>query len=143
MPPRVVLDQLNIVVKDMASMAAFYERLGLTLEGGPPEWAANHRDTPEPDGTSLGLDSAPFAAVWNQGWPGGTGVVIGFRVASREDVDALYGELTAAGYAGQQAPYDAFWGARYAIVEDPDGHSVGLMSPADPARRGMPPPPPA
>lgn len=26
-------------------------------------------------------------------------------------------------------------GARYAIVEDPDGNYVGVMSPSDPARR--------
>ena len=35
----------------------------------------------------------------------------------------------------QQEPYDAFWGARYAIVEDPDGNAVGLMSPIDPDRQ--------
>ena len=61
----------------------------------------------------------------------------------REDVDDLYEELTAAGHAGQQPPYDAFWGARYAIVLDPSGNAVGLMSPVDPARRGRPPTPPA
>jgi hypothetical protein len=32
-------------------------------------------------------------------------------------------------------PYDAFWGARYAIVEDAGGNAVGIMSPVDPARR--------
>jgi hypothetical protein len=25
----------------------------------------------------------------------------------------------------------AFFGARYAMVDDPDGHSIGLMSPID------------
>ena len=39
----------------------------------------------------------------------------------------------------QQAPYDAFWGGRFAIVEDPDGNPVGLMSPNDPAMRTAPP----
>ena len=48
--------------------------------------------------------------------------------------------LTAAGYAGSQPPYDAFWGARYAIVEDPDGNDVGLMSPIDAQRRFVPSP---
>jgi len=50
-------------------------------------------------------------------------------------------ELTAAGYRGQQRPYDAFFGARYAVVEDPDGNPVGLMSPVEPARRSSPPTP--
>ena len=57
---------------------------------------------------------------------------MGLRVSSREDVDRLYAAVTGAGYASQQPPYDAFWGARYAIVEDPDGNAVGLMSPIDP-----------
>jgi uncharacterized glyoxalase superfamily protein PhnB len=68
-------------------------------------------------------------------------VVLGFRLASRESVDALYEELTGAGYRGAQPPYDAFWGARYAIVADPDGNSVGIMSPSDPERRSAATPP--
>ena len=60
-------------------------------------------------------------------------------VASREAVGERWAELTGAGYTGRQPPYDAFWGARYAIVIDPDGNHVGLMSPVDPARRGAPP----
>ena len=38
-------------------------------------------------------------------------------------VDVAYGDLTEAGYAGQQPPFDAFWGARYAVVTDPDGNA--------------------
>ena len=66
-------------------------------------------------------------------------VVVGFSVASREEVDRLFAELTAAGHEGLQPPWDAFWGARYAIVEDPDGIAVGLMSPISPERRAPPP----
>jgi len=65
--------------------------------------------------------------------------VLGFSVATRDDVDRIYAEVTGAGYTGQQAPYDAFWGARYAIVADPDGNAVGIMSPSDPDRRSAPP----
>jgi hypothetical protein len=61
--------------------------------------------------------------------------VLGFKVESRERVDEIYADLTAAGYRGQQPPYDAFWGARYAVIEDPDGNAVGIMSPVDPDRR--------
>lgn len=57
---------------------------------------------------------------------------------SRDRVDEIHADLIGAGYAGQQEPYDAFWGARYAVVEDPDGNPVGIMSPVDPARRGDP-----
>ncbi len=66
-------------------------------------------------------------------------VVVGFHVPSRSGVDELYAKLTDAGYAGLQAPINAFWGSRYAIVEDPDGVAVGLMSPVSPEMRSPPP----
>jgi hypothetical protein len=33
---------------------------------------------------------------------------------------------------------DGFWGARYAVIEDPDGNAVGIMSPVNPDRRSQP-----
>lgn len=91
----------------------------------------------------MDLDSREFAAVWNQGWPAGdSGAVLGLRFPTREAVDVLCAELTGDGYVGQQAPYDAFWGARYAVVQDPDGNAVGLMSPSDPEHRSIGPAPP-
>jgi uncharacterized glyoxalase superfamily protein PhnB len=141
---RPVLDQLNIVVRDVKAAVDFYRLLGLEIPETLPEWQAHHRSADMSGEVDLDLDSAAFTASWNDGWPVATsGVVVGFRVAMREDVDDLYAELTGAGHVGQQAPYDAFWGARYAIVEDPSGNAVGLMSPVDPARRTRPPDPPA
>jgi uncharacterized glyoxalase superfamily protein PhnB len=87
------------------------------------------------------LDSVAFAKQWNPGLDEtklGCGVLVFFHVESREDVD----RVTAAGHPSHKAPEDAFWGARYAIVADPDGNSVGIMSSIDPARRRPPPPPP-
>ena len=136
-----VFAQLNLVVADMTASVAFYRCLGLPIDTSQP-WAAHHIDIRMPNGLELSLDSVAFAKRWDQGWraqPGPGRNVIGFNLPSREAVDERYAELTAAGYAGQQPPYDAFWGARYAIVEDPDGNPVGLMSPLDPARRAAPP----
>jgi uncharacterized glyoxalase superfamily protein PhnB len=98
---------------------------------------------PGGEGTDLGfdLDSASFAKEWNAGWPGGPGVVLGFHVETRQAVDDLVAELAAAGASVQQEPWDAFWGARYAVVSDPDGNAVGIMSPADDAHRRDHPPP--
>jgi uncharacterized glyoxalase superfamily protein PhnB len=82
-----------------------------------------------------------MAAIWHVGWrqpTGGSRVVLGFSFPSREAVDERYADLVGAGYAGRQPPYDAFWGARYAIVQDPDGNDVGLMSPIDPTKRSVP-----
>lgn len=139
-----VLDQINLVVADMKATAAFYERLGVTVPAPPAPWSDDHRTATTGRGLDFDLDSSSFAAQWNEGWLAGkTGVVIGFRLPTRDAVDATHADLVEAGYVSQQAPYDAFWGARYAVMEDPDGNSVGLMSPMDPAMRAAPPDPPA
>ena len=141
---RAVLDQLNIVVRDVEAAVDFYRRLGLQIPDTLPAWQAHHRTVDGAGAIDLDLDSAAFTPQWDAGWPARqAGVVVGFRVETREDVDELYEELTGAGHRGQQPPYDAFWGARYAILEDPSGNAVGLMSPVDPERRTAPAAPPA
>jgi uncharacterized glyoxalase superfamily protein PhnB len=140
------LNLLDLVVRDMEASIAFYRALGVAI----PEQAiwrtasgAHHVDLTMPGGFNVHFDSAALAKAYDRGWrePSGTGTrnVIGFRVGSREEVDRIHEKLTGLGYKSAQPPYDAFWGARYAIVEDPDGNHVGLMSPSDPAHRGAPP----
>ena len=132
-----VLSQLNFVVRDMDVTVAFYRRLGLPVEARP---GAEHVAVHLP-GLLLEFDSVDFVPQWDSGWRGSTGgtTVIGFAVASRDAVDETYAAMTGAGYTGHQPPYDAFWGARYAILDDPDGNPVGIMSPIDEDRRTWPP----
>ncbi|MDQ3145504.1 MAG: VOC family protein [Actinomycetota bacterium] len=143
---RPVLDQLNLVVSDMEATLAFYRRLGLVIDD-EQVWrtssGAHHAQATGTGGVQLEFDSVAMAAFWDPGLrpPSGGGArgVIGFSLPSREEVDDLCADLAAAGAAVSQPPTDMFWGARYAIVEDPDGNHVGLMSPSDPARRSPPP----
>jgi catechol 2,3-dioxygenase-like lactoylglutathione lyase family enzyme len=140
---RPILDQFNLVSADVEASVAFYRLLGLEIPDVSPDWQDRHRNAQLPDGIDLDFDSVDFARRWNQGWPKASPKpmgVLGFRLPTREAVDETFARLTAAGYRGQQTPYDAFWGARYAIVEDPDGNAVGLMSAADEAHRGPVPP---
>jgi uncharacterized glyoxalase superfamily protein PhnB len=132
---------LNLVVADMAASLDFYRRLGIAAPEGQHA-AGAHVQLTMPGGFSLELDTAESARLWHAGWradPTGVRVVIGFSLPSREAVDERYAELTSAGYTGRQPPFDAFWGARWAIVADPDGDDIGLMSPVDESRRTWPP----
>jgi catechol 2,3-dioxygenase-like lactoylglutathione lyase family enzyme len=133
-----ILDQVSLVVSDMQASVAFYRRLGLTIPDTDAAFQAHHRSASVPGGIDIDFDSTEFARHWDKGWATGPGVVVGFKVDSRERVDAIYSDLTGAGYRGQQEPYDTFWGVRYAVVEDPDGNAAGIMSPVDPARRSDP-----
>jgi uncharacterized glyoxalase superfamily protein PhnB len=141
-----VLNQLDLVVGDMEATLAFYRALGVDI----PEEAvwrtasgAHHVDLTMPSGFVVHFDSAKLARVYDAGWKpptgSGTRTVLTFPVETREQADKLYEKLVALGHASSQPPYDTFWGARSAIVEDPDGNHVGVMSPSDPTRRGGPP----
>ncbi len=142
-----VLNQLNLVVKNMAASIAFYRLLGIAIEpAAHPGWRAHHATAIMPNGMRLELDSELFAKQWNAGWQtarAGANGVIFFYVGTRNEVDRLYVEIMHAGYESQQYPLDAFWGARYAIVLDPDKNPVGIMSPIESDRRSVPPPPPS
>ncbi len=138
------LDQVNLVVRDVEASRAFYGRLGLDFgDARDPLWANHHVGALHGQQTAIDvdLDSTSFVHKWDAGWPGGTGVVMGFKVDSRQEVDELVQALAAQGVAVQQEPFDAFWGARYAVLSDPDGNGVGIMSPVDPAARSEPPSP--
>ena len=144
-----ILNQLNLVVQDMERSIAFYRLLGLAI----PESAiwrtstgatgAHHVEVRMPSGFELELDSPALAKVYNAGWrptsDTGSRAVMSFHLADAAAVDETYRRMAAAGHVTAQPPYDTFWGSRYAIVIDPDGNHVGLISPPDNARRGKPP----
>jgi len=54
---------------------------------------------------------------------------LAFKCDSPAHVDETFNKLTRAGHAGHKAPWDAFWGQRYAIVVDPDGNHISLFAP--------------
>lgn len=144
-----ILDQINLVCGDPDASIAFYRRLGVEIPE-PRVWrtstGAHHISAAEQSleqSIAFDLDSIEFARRWNAGWKDRTDlkgrIVIGFSVGTREEVDAIFHDMTGAGYRGLQKPCDAFWGARYAIIEDPDGVAVGLMSPISPKMKSPPP----
>ena len=142
---RPVLDQINIVTANIRETIAFYRLLGIEVPDPPLAKSGEpfHVNCDAGGDTDLDLDSDAFARVWNENWRGRTDlggrVVVGFHVDTREQVDQVYEKLTQAGHKGLQPPWDAFWGSRYAIVEDPNGIAVGLMSPRDSAKGYWPP----
>ncbi len=137
-----LFDQVNLVVADMDAMLRCYRNLGVTI-ASPQEWptgsGALHAQV-EFAGVRLEFDNISMAKIWDAARRGGRGgkTILSFSLPSREAVDARYQQVTAQGYAGLHPPHDAFWGAQYAIVQDPEGNDVGLMSPIDPNRKFSP-----
>ncbi|MHC9294343.1 VOC family protein [Mycobacterium sp. LTG2003] len=119
---------IEIVAKDLGRSLAFYRLLGLAI----PDEEGPHVEVELPGGGKLAFDTEETIAGLHPGWSPPTEpgrVVIGFELNAPAAVDALYDKLVAAGHPGVLAPFDAFWGHRYATVEDPDGTSVDLYAP--------------
>ena len=132
--------QVNIVVADVKAAAAFLDQLGAGVEDIGPDWAAHHRAIATTGKEfDADLDSSEFARYWG-GLPRGfNGVVMNLRVDERAQVDELFERSLSLGAKRLRRPFDAFWGARYAVVEGPGPIYVGLMSQADPSHRAAPP----
>jgi len=127
MPPQ--FDLVGLVVKDMKVSLDFYRALGLAIPEG-----AEKEDHVEYKAGSIRLawDTIQLIQSIDASWTppaGGHSIGLAFLCASPAEVDKTYKHITALGYDGHKAPWDAFWGQRYATVHDPDGNSVDLFAP--------------
>lgn len=126
---RAQLDLIGLVVEDMARSLAFYRLLGLDL---PPDADGRpHAETVLAGGLRLAWDTVETVRSFDPDWKpptGGHRIALAFRFDTPAEVDAAYDELVSQGGHGHKAPWDAFWGQRYAIVDDPDGNAVDLFA---------------
>jgi uncharacterized glyoxalase superfamily protein PhnB len=122
-------DLIGIIVNDMAAALAFYRRLGLDIPA--PADTEPHVEHVLPGGVRLAFDSVGTVESFDPDWTpttGGHRISLAFACDSPAEVDAVYADLTGAGYQGYKAPFDAFWGQRYATVHDPDGNAVEFFA---------------
>jgi hypothetical protein len=135
------IDQINVVIADVAAATAFLADLGVDVPPAPPGWERHHVGLPAAPGFEIEVDSGVFAQEWGGLPPGFTGVVLNLRVAGRGDVDALHERAVSLGGRSLRAPYDAFWGSRFAVVEGPGPTVLGILSPREADHATAPPDP--
>ncbi|MFO7548060.1 MAG: VOC family protein [Acidimicrobiia bacterium] len=123
------LDALGLVVADMPATLAFYRRLGLEIPAGAD--AEEHVEVAVAGGLRLMFDTVELVRSFSEWEPasGGHRVALAFLCVSPAEVDATHDALVADGHRSHLAPFDAFWGQRYATVLDPDGNPVDLFAP--------------
>ncbi|WP_028778497.1 VOC family protein [Shimazuella kribbensis] len=118
-------DMVGIVVENMNKSLDFYRLLGLEI---PKE--ANQEPHVEVKQGELRLAFDTLETIksiygeWEK--PTGHRLELAFLC---EDVDQVYQTLINNGYIGFREPWDAFWGQRYAIVQDPDDNLISLFAP--------------
>lgn len=120
-------DALGIVTADMKRSHEFYAMLGVPV----PDELEDHTEATLATGIRLMWDTEELIRQIQPGWQKPTGHRLGlaFRCESPADVDAIFARVTEAGFRGAKAPWDAFWGQRYAQLLDPDDNIVDLFAP--------------
>ena len=123
------LDVIGIVVADMGKALAFYRMLGVAVPAGADD--EPHVEAVLPGGLRLAFDTEATIASFHPEWKGGPGGRVGLSIALPDAaaVDGAYAQVVEAGHRSELAPFDAFWGQRYATVLDPDGTGVDLFAP--------------
>jgi uncharacterized glyoxalase superfamily protein PhnB len=119
-----------LVVNDMAASLAFYRMLGLEI---PEEADTEGHVESRVGGMRLAWDTVEVVQSFSDyhAPEGGHRIGLAFLCESPVEVDELHSNLTSAGYRSHVAPFDAFWGQRYATVFDPDDNPVDLFAPLD------------
>lgn len=118
--------QVNLIVSDLERTRAFYGILGWELLAMGDRAARFSGDD-----LVVAFHLPAFAQSWDSAYAGAMGgsAVLDIGCGSVDDVDELFASLVDAGARVRQAPWDTFFGDRYALVEDPDGNIIGLKAP--------------
>ena len=126
MAPR--LDALGLVSSDLPRSLAFYRRLGIDLPD--PGDGPGHVEATLPGGLRLMWDTVESVRSFDPEFEpsSGGGAALAFDCGSPDAVDETLAALIEAGCTSTKAPWDAFWGQRYASAMDPDGHSLDLFA---------------
>jgi catechol 2,3-dioxygenase-like lactoylglutathione lyase family enzyme len=128
-PAPIVLTHIEIVVADMAAALAFYRDLGLDVD--PEADSAPHAEAVLPSGVRVAWDTVTVIRASEPNWAppqGGHAMALAFDCGAPARVDAEYARMLGLGHHGHQAPFDAFWGQRYASLADPDGNPIDLFA---------------
>ena len=125
------LDAVGIVVTDLGRAVRFYRLLGVPFEAGAETSEHGHADAPLAGGMRLMVDTEAEMRKFDPSWKRSSGspsAALAFQCAGPKEVDELYADALAAGGRTHKAPWDAFWGQRYAQLRDPDGNEVDLYA---------------
>ena len=122
------IDAVGVSSSNFQRSVDFYKLLGFQF----PEFKADedHLESITPDGSArLMIDSKSLlrSILGADPQPGNhSSFAINYETAA--EVDRVSAEVKKAGFTVVSEPWDAFWGQRYAILEDPDGYKVDLYA---------------
>ncbi|MBX3005176.1 MAG: VOC family protein [Anaerolineales bacterium] len=123
------IDAVAVSSTNMKNTMAFYKLLGFQFDAYDAD--AQHVEPRTPQGSArLMIDAASLLAdLLGEAPRPGNHAVFALQLASAAEVDRVSAAVKAAGHPLIREPWDAPWGQRYAIVQDPDGYRIDLYAP--------------
>ena len=123
------IDAVGVTTSNLSKTVEFYTILGFSF----PEYKddEDHLEATSIDGSSrLMIDNKTVIkdVVGKDPKPANHSN-FGVHYDSAEQINNVIANLETAGFKIFKKPWDAVWGQRYAIVEDPDGYKIDLYSP--------------
>lgn len=112
-----------LLIDDLSRSVAFYRRLGVEF---PPDVDVRKDVAVDIGGGHTLVLTTTFVQNDAKRVPpsGGARAFLEFFVDDEPSVDALFADLTAAGYHGRRSPFRTDFDAYMGMVDDPDGNTV-------------------
>ena len=122
------IDAIGVTSANFAATTKFYSLLGFKFPSLEP--GAKHLEALTPPGeVRLMIDDVGLIKnIMSADPKPPTHSSFAILCESPAGVDVVCERVRAAGFAVVKAPWDAFWGQRYAIVADPDGYMCDLFA---------------
>ena len=120
-------DAIGIVSENPARSIEFFKILGVEIKQYEN---SGHFEGTTTSGVRIMLDTVDIIQSMDENWKKtqGNGIVLCFKQDSPNQVNETYNRLSKAGFKEIKAPWDAFWGHRYACIADPDGNQIDLFA---------------
>lgn len=122
------IDAVGISSTNLEKTVAFYKLLGFQFSEYDPK--EQHLEPLTPDGSArLMIDAASLLeSILGEAPRPGNHSSFAVNYDSPAEVDRVVVAVKAAGHTVSAEPWDAEWGQRYAIVQDPDRYRVDLYA---------------
>lgn len=122
------LNAVGVITSNLSRTVEFYKLLGFEFPEYKPD-EGHVESIIKNGGTKLMIDSKQIVKdiIGEDPMPGNHSS-FAVEYDSPAEVNEISRKVKEAGFKVVKEPWDAFWGQRYAVVEDPDGYKVDLYS---------------
>lgn len=122
------LNAIGVTSTNISKTIEFYTLLGFEFKDLKSD--DEHVEPVTPDGSAhLMIDAVKIVKdIIGEDPKAGNISAFALQYDSVQELNAVADKVSHAGFKVFKEPWDAFWGQRYAVVQDPDGFKVDLYA---------------